>query len=165
MLVIRSRPRATSRRPLTIEIGLRYFAILARNFWLLPTEAAIKRNGTASPSEKIASKNAPSRTVAELAVRRRTEAKIGPTQGVQPKAKAEPKRKELIGVPSFFLAILICLSRDKAGRSKAPSIKRPKTITKRPPIRASQSRNGTRAAPKKPASEPKTMKMREKPKT
>lgn len=97
-----------------IDTTFKYFVILARYSEAEPMPAAIKRNGTASPKENTPKRNAPCPTVVEVAASVKMAPNTGPTHGVHPKAKAEPKITELKGFPGLMnLAAWICFSPPK----------------------------------------------------
>ena len=97
--------------------------------------AAINKNGIASPAEKIVSKSAPLSALVDVDAKSKIEPSIGPTHGVQPKAKAEPKIKEFRVLSLSKIAkVLHGLPPRKKVGLKMSSIKSPKIITKTPPI-------------------------------
>ena len=81
----------------------KYLLIFGKYLKIKPKPRAIIIKGTASPAEKTASKKTPCQTVVVLALSSRTLPKMGPMQGVQPKAKVAPKIKALKGWPGFNL--------------------------------------------------------------
>src|SRR3989344_1521351 len=64
-----------------------------------PIPTAIKRNGVPNPNEKTVRSNPPCHTFDVVEASIKIDPKIGPTQGVQPKANEEPRRNELNGSP------------------------------------------------------------------
>ena len=98
--VARRSPKRIKNTPPTIETALRYFEIFSIYTVAFEKRAAMARNGSASPAENTVSIIPPWSAVPDVPARRRTEPKMGPTHGVQPKAKAPPIKIELEGVPS-----------------------------------------------------------------
>lgn len=121
---------------------------------------AINKNGTANPAEKIVSRNAPCNAEEAVDAKTKIEPSIGPTHGVHPNAKAEPRIKEFIGFPRLKSAgALNCFSPIRNGIFTTLSIKSPKTITKTPPILPNHNLYGVRnVAPINPTSVPKIIK-------
>ena len=106
---------------------------------------AISKKGIASPPENMVSSNPPCNAVAEVEASRRTDPRIGPTHGVHPKAKAEPRIREFTGLPrSKMVGTPNFASRAKKGIFSTLSMNNPKIITKTPPILPSQKRYGAR---------------------
>ena len=68
-------------------------------FVACPKARAMAKNGMARPKENISNKNDPWAIVPEVEARNKTVPKIGPTQGVQPKAKVAPKISDEDGLP------------------------------------------------------------------
>jgi len=130
----------------------------------LEKASAIKRNGMARPTEKTVSITPPVKAVPLVPAKRRMEPRIGPTHGVHPSANVPPIKRELEGLPSVSQEGMgMRLSLWKNGSLKNPSIKRPKSMTKTPPMRASQMRYGASAVPANPASIPNVIKTSENP--
>lgn len=94
-------PRKIKNKPPTKERIFRYFERRLIYFVDEPIKKATRRKGRASPREKTDKRRMPDPTVEEVEARRRMLPRIGPTQGVQPRAKVKPKRSELMGVPGL----------------------------------------------------------------
>ena len=123
--------------PMT-ETIFKYFEIFSIYREAEPIPKAINKNGIASPRENIDSNAAPWKAVAEVEAKSKIAPRIGPTQGVQPKPKADPRIRELTGLPSLnTVGALNFISLAKNGILKTFSINNPKIITKTPPIRVS----------------------------
>ena len=88
------RPIATSSIPLIMDITGKYLEIAVLYFTKLPIARAVNIKGTARPNEYTESKSIPWPMVSKLLAYIRIGDKIGPTQGVQPAAKAIPIRTE-----------------------------------------------------------------------
>ena len=100
----------------------------------------------------------------DVEARASTAPKMGPTQGVQPNANAEPMASELDGLPiSRNEGIFNCFFTCKKGNLNTPSMKSPNIITKAPAIRVSQILKGTSACPSSPISVPNMIKTIENP--
>ena len=89
---------------------------------------------------------------------------IGPTQGVQPKAKEAPSADELRGFPFFILkGKFTFLSTPRKefikGIFRIPVIYKPKNITNAPPMRVSHMFQGASDWPRSPAIVPKPTKI------
>ena len=134
-------PSNTNSNPPKIEITLRNFPIRPIHSAAESIPQAIIKNGTASPAENMASSKAPLNAVAVVEASNKIEPKIGPMQGVHPKAKAEPRIIEFSGFPrSNILGAGSRFSIERNGIFIALSMKRPNIITKIPPILPSQIR-------------------------
>lgn len=96
---------------------------------------AVIKNGTARPREKTSNKKVPTKTVCVLLAINSIEAKIGPTQGVHPPAKDDPRIKAPDFVPGFkFLNLIKEKFFSKNGSLKTLKIYSPKIIINIPPI-------------------------------
>src|SRR3989338_1560353 len=157
-------PRKTRNTPPTIEMMLRYLLNFVRYADAEPMLAAIIKNGTANPRENTARRKDPWPIVAVEAASVSIDPRIGPTHGVQPKANAAPKIRELTGLPGLrALTLVICFSTFKNGNFKMPIINSPKNTTKMPPIRENQILYLKSAAPPRPNKLPRTIKTKLKP--
>ena len=97
--------------PPIMETHFRYLEMESMYLVARENRSAIIRNGIASPREKTARRNPPCIAVADVPASRRTEPKIGPTQGVQPNANVPPIKRDDEGLPSVsHLGIGIRLS-------------------------------------------------------
>lgn len=164
--VINRIPRSTKNMPPIKDITFRYLENLLIYSPADPIPAAMSRNGITNPEEKISSSNAPWSAVAEVEASKRTEPRIGPTHGVQPKANAAPRIKELSAFPrSKIFGTLNCFSDVRKGILKTFIMKSPKIITNKPPILVSQNLYGTSPLPTKPANVPSVIKTTLKPTT
>ena len=76
--------------------------------WLIPK--AVSKKGMARPAEYTVSKRMPRAIVSLAAASARTAVRIGPMQGVQPKANAKPSRKPLQS-PGCVMLLRRCTSR------------------------------------------------------
>jgi len=102
--------------------------------------------------------------VVDVEAKASTAPKMGPTQGVQPNANAEPMASELNGLPiSRKDGIFNRFSTCRKGNLNTPNIKSPNIITKTPAIRVSQILKGTSACPSNPISVPNMIKTTENP--
>ncbi len=141
MPVSKSIPRKIKNIPPIMEM-----AFIQRNKLLTwrdaePMPAAMAKNGRANPRENTLKRRAPCKVVVDVEASNNIEPKIGPTQGVHPNAKALPKTNEFTVRPLPNRAgVFIWNSRCKNGSFKIFSMKRPKMMTKIPPIRDSHKR-------------------------
>ena len=114
------------------------------------------KNGIARPKEKTDNRNAPSKAVEEVEVNRSIDPKLGPTQGVQPRAKADPAAKDVVGLPILRKdGSLIFLLTCRKGIFKIPIMSRPKITISPPPKRANKLRYRVNCWPMNPATDPK----------
>jgi len=84
-----------------MEIFGRYLFSLGSQYKDFSIARAIMMKGIAKPTEKTISKNTPDQRVVAEAAKNKIVAKIGPMQGVQPKAKVAHRIKELNALPGF----------------------------------------------------------------
>ena len=87
-------PRATINAPLAILIAPMCLRSRAACREKKPKKAPARRNGTPKPSEYTARREIPRAMVPEEPARKRMEARIGPTHGVQPAPNARPRSSE-----------------------------------------------------------------------
>lgn len=140
-----------------------YFVI---NFVECVYKIAVSRNGTAKPAEKISKSNPPDKAVADVVASSKTEAKTGPTQGDQPKAKILPIKNDEIGLPgSITDGILIWRVLNKGANLKTFNITNPNRIIKTPPICVKTPLKDPTKLPKRPAMTPKVVNKKAKPST
>jgi len=131
-------PRIIRNIPPTTETIFRYFDIFPRYASALLILKAMRRNGTASPSEKVPKRNAPDMAVVDVLARRRMEPNIGPTQGVHPREKALPNKNDPNRFPRLkILGTRKCCSLLSRGIFKTPIINNPKIMIETPAIRES----------------------------
>jgi len=139
-------PRIIRNAPPTIETILRYFDIFPRYASALLILKAMRRSGTARPSEKVPKRNALDRAVVEVLARRRMDPNIGPTQGVHPREKALPNKNDPNRFPRLkILGTRKCCSLLRRGIFKTPTINNPKIMIEIPAIRESHTWYGANA--------------------
>ena len=106
--------------------------------WLIPK--AVSKKGMASPAEYTVSKRIPRAIVSLAAASARTAVRIGPMQGVHPKANANPSRKPL-QIPGCVMRQVVAQfaiqpvvhERLRVDRQVAVAERRPEQVDQRPP--------------------------------
>src|SRR5207245_10072327 len=111
------------------------------------------RKGVAKPEEKTARRRTPRAMVSLAAARARTVARIGPMQGVQPKANAKPRKKPL-QTPGCAM-----LPRRWTSRLSQRAIEGPKKPMSESEKKCEAPRPAKRGAPRKSAAIPRATKM------